>query len=1116
MVAGHLVSVAFLEQHLQSRPDAHHFAERRPLAPWRARCASLGPAAGLRAMVEIGIDPLVRLLGFSGLQDIRYGDRTAGATLGGERLVAAIITPWAEPLDGLWRTAVVEAQRRGAEWCLLFNGLHLRLVDARRVYSRRYTELDLDAAADETAIAAALWVLCGATAFDCDGHRAPIGRIVAASERHGADVCRSLRHGVLEASQEVMQAMIARRPRDPSWTFEQALTVVYRILFLLFAEARALVPIWHPIYRQAYSVEALRETAERTPMSPGLWDTLRAMSRIAHAGCHAGDLRVTAFNGRLFSAVRTPLAERRDLDNLAIGRAVLSLATRPAPDRAGRERIAYGDLGVEQLGAVYEALLDYEPRVEQAGRVSLQRGSVLRKATGSFYTPQPLAHYLVRRALAPLVDQASPERILDLKVVDPAMGSGAFLVAACDYLAQAYETALVRSGGCHPSDLGPPERASIRRSIAERCLFGVDLNPMAVQLARLSLWLLTLAADRPLTFLDHHLVAGDSLLGAWLANLRHAPMRRRSRPSDTLPLFDTPALGDALRQALPGRFTLATAAADSVEHVREKERLLAALTSRDAALSKWKRVADLWCASWFDGRDAPRSAFGALSDRILTGTSTLSGAVAEPLLRRAEEVAAGRRFFHWELEFPEAFFDLRGNRLAAPGFDAVIGNPPWDMIRADSGAVPERSRARLDANAVVRFTRDAGVYAAQSDGHANRYQLFLERALRLTRRGGRLGLVLPSGVMSDHGSARLRHLLLSQCGVDAIVGFDNRAGVFSIHRSIRFVLLTATSGQPTNEIACRLGERDPAALETGGSETDDSWYPVRITPAVLERLTGPDLALPELTSRIDLTIAERAASLCRPLGEPSGWAARFGRELNATDDRGYFYQADLKVRTREADLKVRTTEAGGPGLPIIEGKQLEPFGVDVARSRWRIAPKHADRLLGTRHRHWRLGYRDVASATNRTTLIAAMLPPGTATTHTVFCLRTSLPREAQNFLCALFNSFVVNYLARLRVTTHVTTAIVERLPIPRFDEVPDAPEIARIAAALGNVRLKAETTPNVVSGFSRTSALAKLNAVVADLYQLTEAEFRHVLGTFPLVPLEEREAALREFQSRRV
>jgi hypothetical protein len=685
------------------------------------------------------------------------------------------------------------------------------------------------------------------------------------------------------------------------------------------------------------------------------------------------------------------------------------------------------------------------------------------------------------------------------------MGSGAFLVAACEYLANAYENALVRAGGCHPSDIGLPERAAIRRRIAERCVFGVDLNPMAVQLARLSLWLLTLAGDRPLTFLDHNLQSGDSLLGAWLANLRRPPGRPRSRPLEALPLFDTPAFGDALRHALPARFTLATAAGDTVEHVREKERLLAALTSRDAALTKWKRVADLWCAAWFDARDTPPSAFGALSDHILTGASTLSNAVAEPFLRRSEETAAARRFLHWELEFPEAFFDARGDRLAAPGFDAVIGNPPWDMIRADSGAEADRSRARLDAGAVVRFTRDAGVYAAQSDGHANRYQLFLERAIHLTRRGGRVGLVLPSGITSDHGSGRLRQLLFSQCDVDAIVGFDNRAGVFAVHRSIRFVLLTATNGRPTREIACRLGERTPAALESGSADIDEAWYPVRITMAALERLTGSDLALPELTSPIDLTIAERAAALFRPVGDSSGWAARFGRELNATDDRGHFLQADLNVRTARSGGAERS---GGHGLPIIEGKHLQPFGVDLSRPRWRIARDDADRLLGVRYRRWRLGYRDVASATNRTTLIAAMLPPGTATTHTVFCLRTPLPRDAQHFLCGVFNSFVVNYLVRLRVTTHVTTAIVERLPIPSFDEVPEAAEIVRIAEELGKVRLKADTTIH--------DALARLNALVAAAYQLSEAEFRHVLGTFPLVPGAEREAALRAFQKRRV
>ena len=255
-------------------------------------------------MVEIGIEPLVRLLGFSGLEDVRYGEHTAAATLGGVRTVAVLIAGWADPLDGLWRLAVVEARRREAEWCLLFNGLHMRLVDAGRVYSRRYVDLDLDEAADEAPTAAALWTLCAAPAFvrEPDG-TTPIRRLVTASERHGADVCRSLRAGVLEASADVMRAMLVGQPRDRSGAFEQALTVVYRILFLLFAEARALVPMWHPIYRESYSLEALREAAERSPMSTGLWDALRAVSRMAHAGCHAGDLRVTA--------VQRPAVRRR-------------------------------------------------------------------------------------------------------------------------------------------------------------------------------------------------------------------------------------------------------------------------------------------------------------------------------------------------------------------------------------------------------------------------------------------------------------------------------------------------------------------------------------------------------------------------------------------------------------------------------------------------------------------------------------------------------------------------------------------------------------------------------------------------------------------------------------
>jgi hypothetical protein len=1082
--SGRLISESFLERHLAADPNHGVDAGRSmrlALGAARRRSNALGPASGLRSILELGAEPFLVTLGLPRPSTVeRSGDVLVATVAAHERPVALVVAPWRARLDPLWRTAVVSARQRGARWVLLFNGMTVRLVSASRLYSRRYAEFDLDLAADDDRTAAAAAALLGGDAVD---------RLVEASDRDSAAVCRALRNGVLEASAEVLAALLHRAPPPAAATaLDQALTIVYRILFLLFAEARRLVPLWHPVYRESYSIDRLAAAAARGGPPSGMWDALRAVSRLAHAGCKAGDLRVNAFNGRLFAPSRTPLVERRDLDDERARRAIVAMVTRPAADRAGLERIAYRDLGVEQLGAVYETLLDYTPKVEaplerrSPPRVSLVSGSGVRKATGTFYTPEPIARYLVRRALQPLVHGKSAPEVLSLKVLDPAMGSGAFLVAACRFLAEAYEAALVADGACHQSDLGPRERASIRRTIAEQCLFGVDLNPMAVQLARLSLWLATLAGDRPLSFLDHHLQTGDSLVGAWLHLLRAPPAVCRRTTHAIESLFADSVVTDAIRHAVPVRFRLATMPNDSPDDVREKERALGALVEPGSPLSKWKRIADLWCAHWFAAGAAPASAFGALSDFVLTGGSALPPRVAERYIAQTNDAADGRRFFHWELEFPEVFFDRNGDRLTAPGFDAVVGNPPWDMVRGDSGAGNERFRARRDATALVRFTRDSGAYDAQSAGHANRYQLFVERAIALSRPGGRIGLVLPSGLMTDLGSAELRRFLFSKCGVDALVGFDNRDGVFPIHRGVRFQLLTATQGVATSEFGCRLGERDLSVLDADEDQTaPDRWFPVRVTPSLIRRLSGDDLSLPDLRSPTDLAIAERLAALYAPLGSDEGWGARFGRELNASDDRDV-----LLVE--------------GNGLPIVEGKHVEPFRANLGSARWRIAPQDAVRLLGARHNRARLAYRDVASPTNRLTLISALLPAGCVSTHTLFCLRTPLSLESQHFLCGMFNSFVLNFLARLRVGTHVTTAIVERLPVPGPLERPAAfHEIAMLARLLGR-----RQSPE---------AMAQLNAAVAKLYELSETEFLHVLQTFPLVPQEERAAALTAFRA---
>ncbi len=1110
-VGGQLVSEDFLEREfatpLQTHRPSSLAAARKELIRWRVSCLSLGPASSVRAIAETA-GPMLTHLGFEPLSriEIRH-DCAAAVVRSAGRAVAFVAASWGDRLDPLWRVAVTTAIRASARWAILFNGLQLRVVDPTRVYARRFLEFDLDLVLDDEATFAVFWSLVSAGALTAPGRAAAtvLHDVVSRSELFASGVSQSLRLGVLAASADVIGALLkpsARRREPPPLgeTFEQALTIVYRILFLLFAEAGGLVPLWHPVYRDSYSMEALRSLVERPRAVRGLWEALRAMARLAHAGCRVGDLHVTPFNGRLFAPHRTPLADRPGLDDEAARRAVLALSTRPVRSGDGIERIAYRDLGVEQLGAVYETLLEYEPRLvapqdrllpgkdaPARGPVILVRGSTVRKSTGSFYTPQTIADYLVRRTLGPLVMDAPPERILRLRVVDPAAGSGAFLVAACRYLADAYEASLVRGGGCRTSDFGGRERVLMRRAIAERCLFGVDVNPTAVQLARLSLWLATLAADRPLTFLDHHLQVGDSLAGAWLSHLRHPPRvgrGRATRGDASLPLFDERAIADVLRDALPARFRLADDTGDSIDAVRQKERSLAELNRHDSLLSRWKRAADAWCAVWFadaTGTQVPASVYHALSDAILHGRGPLPDATAGRYLNASESVARVRRFFHWELEFPEAFFAADGSRLPDGGFDAVIGNPPWDMIRNDRATSAGARRA--DASAFVRFSRESGIYSAQSEGHANRYQLFVERAIALTRPGGRLGLVLPGGFVTDHGSARLRRRLLDECRIDALVGFGNERGVFPIHRSVRFVLATASRGLPTDVIACRLGEQDPASLEEVGTEpaSRSSWFTVRVSRALIDHLSGDSLTIPDVRHPTDVAILERAASLYPPLGRDDGWRARFGRELNVTEDRKDFRPAP-------------------GGLPVVEGKQIRPFGVDLGSSRFSIDARTARRLLEpARYERPRLAYRDVASATNRLTLIAAILPSGCVSTHTVFCLRTALGLKAQQFLCGLFNSFVVNYFVRMRVTTHVTTAVVERLPIPPPDACPR--EFRQIAAL---ARLLARA--------SSDAGYATLQALAASVYRLSVDEFAHVLTTFPLVSEETRRTALACYQ----
>jgi hypothetical protein len=572
--------------------------------------------------------------------------------------------------------------------------------------------------------------------------------------------------------------------------------------------------------------------------------------------------------------------------------------------------------------------------------------------------------------------------------------------------------------------------------------------------------------------------------------LARPPGRSRRPPTAVLPLFDADTLAGMTRDLVGTRVRLALERDDDAAVVRSKERTFAALREQGSTFARWKAVLDLWCACWFWDDDRPPDAavFHALADSMLRGQSVLPAPVARDWQERAAATSGKRRFLHWELEFPEVFFDEEGRRSSAGGFDAVLGNPPWDMVRGDSGDEDTREGRRADARQLLDFARGSGVYIADGRAHLNRYQLFVERALQIARPGGRIGLVLPSGVVSDAGSASLRRHLFDRADVDTVVGLDNRAGIFPIHRSVRFVLLTATTGQQTERLSCRFGVTDPAELD-GIDETGRGApaFPVSLSRSFLARVSGPDdLAMPELPGAIDLRIVEKISASHPWLSSTDGWQATFGRELNASDDRGVFVPATGSRGSR----------------PVLEGKQVAPFRVALDRSAHQLS---APAAFTTRvPRRARLAYRDVASATNRLTLIAAIVPARAVTTHTLFCLRTPLSRERQLVLCALLNSFVANYLVRLRVNTHVTVAITSRLPVPVVaEDDPAAVRLADLARALSDATSAVETM----------SEYAELQALVAALYGLSKEEFEHVLGTFPLIPVSVREATFAAFSA---
>lgn len=1058
-VGGRLYPAAFLAERAAA-------LDARPAAAWHRWWSDVarvcGPATGARDVFDLVAMPLCARLGYRARALARQGDT----------LTARLLTPRGQPVallvhgwrgwtlrpPAVWRDIAGVAREQHAAWALVVAPPHVSLLPARGDAGHRALELTFPDALEGPGIAL-LTTLLHAGAMDAGVPQ----RWTSDAAAFHARVHAGLQAGV-DTALASLTRVLRRQARHAPAAFDEALTLVYRLLFLLFAESRALVPIHHPLFRASYTLGSLLDAVRRND-TRGLWEAFAAITSLARTGGAVESLRIFPFNGRLFardsapmlepsrrSGRQTPLSQRRDA---ALAEAILAVATRPDP--AGQLLVHYADLGVEQLGAVYERVLDLNPAIvgeAPVRRTPTRQHSAARKDTGTFYTPQALADMTVRLTLAPLVEDASADRLLELRIVDPAMGSGAFLVAALHYMADAYEHALVREGRHAPLEIDDRLRADFRRLIAQRCLYGVDANPTAVGVARLSLWLATLARDKPLSFLDHRLRVGNSLVGATPDVVR----RSQEAVAHETPLLDVldADLQHAMHHRASSMYGLSIEPDDSIDVVRRKERRWAALAGQADRHDRWRDAADLWCARWFwPGARTPSAAeFRAAIHQRLDEVSLLPEARYEEWISHARTAAHHHQFFHWPLEFADAFYHPDGRARLDAGFDAVIGNPPWETLRQDAQSA-RRSGTR---DPLAAFIREAGLYPQCRHGHINLHLPFVERALQLVNNRGRIGLVLPWGMAVDDGAAELRRTLVTSGALHTVVGFDNARGLFPIHRGIRFGVVIADS-------RARHRTQRTVRLRTGLTQVPEDAEaeapPLVLGHSELLETGGAGVRWPDLRRPDDLALLRHLAAF-RSAGAPGGWALRVGRELNASDDRDFWQPAANAAWARD-------------GYPVVEGKHITPFRTNIDRTGHIADPERVRRRFSDgRCDRAKLAYRDVSAVGNTHALIAAVLPAGVVTTHTLFCVQNLLTHEQHHYLCGLFNSRILNRYVRMFMSGHVTTGLIAMLPLPDWRADPRQRCIARLAERLStgpSAALEAELNTLIEADYGLTTAV---------------------------------------------
>ncbi|MDA3835475.1 MAG: N-6 DNA methylase, partial [Spirochaetales bacterium] len=517
---------------------------------------------------------------------------------------------------------------------------------------------------------------------------------------------------------------------------ELSLTFLYRLLFILKAEAMNLLPMkddngGETLYTREFSTRAIfdslhQKNASDRENSSRVYKQLKDLFQAISQG---GEADIPAYNGGLFNAERNSELEDKLLYDKYLYEILKSLIY-----LEGQEAIPYEDLEVRDLGDIYEGLLEQRLTLDfdlgtDRDTLVLRNQKGERKSSGSYFTPDRLVDHLVRKTLNPLLDDCNkdPYRILNIRILDPAMGSGHFLVKAVDVMAAHLTVNCDPVDEGAPDENGPQELAYWKSKVVEHCIYGVDYNPMAVELAKVSLWIHSARKNKPLSFLDHHLKCGNSLVGARLEDLTAPGLKskqtkkgivwspvgakkkdqssagKRKKKASVSPMqlaLPLPSNTNLFSGILTSIHAILNAPSDNPKDIQEKRQKYAELVGQK--LVAHKALADLWCAQWFKVEptsqgildyESPTDIYEKLKKVCGEPDDTIRFSQFKELFESSQLLQAieaernkgyGARqfaYFHWQLEFPEVAFDEQGELKGGFGFDIVVGNPPWDKIK---------------------------------------------------------------------------------------------------------------------------------------------------------------------------------------------------------------------------------------------------------------------------------------------------------------------------------------------------------------------------------------------------------------------------------------------------